>query len=69
MEIIKRGILPKEKPWFGRCMTCQSEIKAKTEELHVSREKCWDWQDNEYMADIGYGDCPVCNARMRFVQN
>jgi hypothetical protein len=33
MKITKRGIIPEEKIWYGKCLICNSEAEATRKEL------------------------------------
>lgn len=55
MEITKRGTLPGERKWRGKCHNCGSEAIAKQSELtkitHDQRDGSLAWEK-----------CPVCGA-------
>lgn len=52
MKVIKRGVIPSEKLYRGRCRTCDSIIEATHDELkHTS-----DQRDGDYHSAL----CPVC---------
>lgn len=52
MKIIKRGVIPSERIYRGRCNTCDSIIEATHDELkHTSCQR-----DGEFHK----GFCPVC---------
>lgn len=58
MKITKKGSLPSERIWVGRCSHCGTEAEATEGELdtkHEQREGAW---ANE--------KCPLCGDQMTF---
>lgn len=54
MKIIKRGVLPSEKVYRGRCNHCDSLVEATHDELvHTSCQKD---------GDFSTGQCPFCKV-------
>lgn len=57
MEIVKRGVPPAEIPWFGRCVSCKTEVKAARTEVRVEH-------DQREGGEFGHATCPVCGYGM-----
>lgn len=54
MKVIKRGVLPSEKKYRGRCPHCESIVEATHDEL--THTTC------QFDGDYSVADCPVCEV-------
>lgn len=55
MKVIKRGVLPSEKLYRGRCGFCDSIVEATHNEL--------DHRSDQRDGDTHSGLCPVCEEK------
>ena len=57
ITMTKRGELPAERKYKGKCYTCKSEFEALQKDLKYES----DWRDSGY-----YATCTLCNNRVDF---
>lgn len=61
MEIIKKGKLPEDEVYYGKCYYCKTEMKSFRKELKFQS----DFRDGDYY----YHSCPLCGKTVYFGPN
>jgi hypothetical protein len=58
MKVVRKGVIPEDKKWFGTCSNCKSQVEAIGKELKVTSDQ----RDGTF----GEAPCPICKHRMIF---
>lgn len=57
MKILKKGVIPGDRLYVGKCHHCSTEVEAKQSELRFT---------DSLKGPYGSADCPLCQKEMHF---